>query len=380
LKLPLRFRFPIRPRREVLTLLLLTGLAIVLFIGVTALSRLFRAQQDALAARWSSRGASELAAGRFNNAVNDYRAALRYAEGSTSSQLGLAQGLMGLNRADEASAYLVNLWGAEPENGVVNRELARIDASRGDTHGALRFYHNAIYAVWTGDAERERRNTRWELVRYLLGIKARAQAQSELIALGAEVGDDPEQQLELGLSFLKVQDDQHALAAFRQALKADPRNQAALAGAGAAAFGMNDYLQAQRYLRAALTESPSDRDSANLLEVAEQVIRLDPFRRQLSAADRDRAVEGIFDTAGERLKTCAAAASSPSVAGGVQTLSEQWTKLKPQLRGNLHRNPEAVNQALDLAFAIERQAGSKCGSGSSADAALFLISNLHEGI
>ena len=67
-----RYRFPIHPRREVVTLVSITGLIIVLFIGVTAVSKLFHAQQDALAARWSARGRAELAAGRYGEAVNDY--------------------------------------------------------------------------------------------------------------------------------------------------------------------------------------------------------------------------------------------------------------------------------------------------------------------
>jgi tetratricopeptide (TPR) repeat protein len=378
LKLP--FKLPLRPRREAVTLLLLTGLAIVLFVGVTALSQFYHAQQDALAERWSSRGAGELAAGRFNEAVNDYRAALRYGEGNNASQLGLAQGLIGLKHTNEAAAYLGSLWNAEPENGVVNRELARIAAGRGDTRGALRYYHNAIYALWTGDPEQERRNTRWELVKYLLGIKAYAQAQSELIALAAEVGDDPAQQVDLGQHFLKVRDDQHALVAFRQALKSDPHNEAALAGAGNAAFGMNDFPLAQRYLRSALAESPSDRDSANLMEVADQVIRLDPFRRQISDAERERAVVGVFETAGDRLKSCPAAAESTAVVGSTDTLNDQWAKLKPQVMGRGQRpGQDVVIEALNLAFAIERRAAGKCGPGAPADAALLLISNLHEG-
>lgn len=375
-----RVPFPFHVRREVVTLTLLTGLAIVLFIGVTALSQVFHAQQSALADRWSQRGAADLDLRKFNGAVNDFRASLRYGEDSFTSQLGLAEALIGLKRTSEASAYLVNLWEAQPENGVVNRELARIAAGKGDTRGALRYYHNAIYAIWTGNVEQQRRNTRWELIKYLLGIKAFAQAQSELIALAAEVGDDPGQQVNLGQYFLKVQDDHHGLEAFRLALKNDAHNQPALAGAGAAAFGMGDYPLAQHYLHQALQISPSDRDSATLREVADQVIRLDPFRREISDAERDRAVAAVFQTAGDRLKSCPAAANSASNAAAPQNLADAWNKLKPQVTArDLRHNQDIVNQALNLAFAIEREAGSQCGHGTPADAALLLISRLHEG-
>jgi tetratricopeptide (TPR) repeat protein len=385
-----RYRFPIHPRREVVTMVLITGLIIVLFIGVTAVSALFHAQQDALAARWSARGGAELAAGRYGEAVNDYRASLQYAPDSYPIQLGMAKGLIGLGRSGstpsealalkEASAYLVNLWEAQPENGVVNRELARIAAGKGDTRSALRYYHNAVYAIWEGDAERERRETRWELVNYLLGIKAYAQAQSELIALAAEVGGDPGQQASLGQYFLKVQDNQRALAAFRLTLQADPHSQAALAGAGAAAFGMGDYVRAQDYLRGAVQASPSDRESGDLLDVAEQVTQLDPYRRQISVAERDRAVLGVIQTTEERLKSCPAAARSLVAASAPGTLNDAWTKLGLHAASHaLPKNRDVVNQALNLAFVIERQAASQCGEGSSADAALVLISRLHEG-
>ena len=85
------------------------------------------------------------------------------------------------------TSYLINLWEREPENGHVNLELARIAAQKGETEQALRYYNNAIYATWPGDQEVERRDTRLELIEFLLSINAKAQAQSELIALAANL-------------------------------------------------------------------------------------------------------------------------------------------------------------------------------------------------
>ncbi|MDE3148867.1 MAG: hypothetical protein KGL37_05305 [Acidobacteriota bacterium] len=134
-------------RREPVTLAVLSGLAIILFLAVTALSRVYHAQQDALAVRWSTRGVADLNARHFDVAVVEFRAALRYSRSNYSYQLSLAEALVGLKRTDEAYAYLINLWSRQPENGLVNLDLARIATSRGDTEQALRFYHNAIYAT-----------------------------------------------------------------------------------------------------------------------------------------------------------------------------------------------------------------------------------------
>lgn len=126
-------------------------LAVVLFLGVTGLSHVYAAQQEVLGNRWFSRGSTELKTGHFGGAVSDFRAALLYSPDNYSYQLNLAEGLLGLKLTSEAQAYLINLWERQPENGYVNRELARIRAQDGETDKALRYYHNAIYATWPAD-------------------------------------------------------------------------------------------------------------------------------------------------------------------------------------------------------------------------------------
>lgn len=392
------FAFPIFARREAVTLTLLVGLAVVLFLTVSGISSVYHAQQDALAQRWAGRGADELNAGHYKTAADEFRTALRYSHDDFAQQLGLAEALIGMKRIPEAEVYLVNLWEQEPENGVVNRELARIAAGQNNTSRALRYYHNAIYATWPAGAENQRLETRWELIKYLLSLNARAQAQSELIALDAEVGDNPAEQLLLGQYFLKVQDDPHALASFRKTLATDPHSQRALDGAGTAEFDMADYMGARRYLRKALAEHPGDRDAAERLETTEQILRMDPFRSDLSQEQQAAAVMEAFSVAGARLQACPAAAATTapletpppatSAAGSKATpaiaappsLNDAWTHMKPQVTERaLRRNPDRVNQAMDLVFAIERQANGKCGAGTPSDAALLLIDKLHEG-
>jgi tetratricopeptide (TPR) repeat protein len=373
---PARLNPSLYPRREAVTLALLTGLAIVLFLAVTGLSHLFEAQQQSLAMRWSTRGNTDLRAQKFGAAVTDFRAALLHARDSYSYQLGLAQALLGLNRTDEAYNYLINLWDRQPENGTVNLELARIAAGRGQTPQALRFYHNAIYATWPGDQETASQNARLELIGYLLGIHAKIQAQAELIALAANLPEDSPVQQQLGQLFLRVQDAQHALSAYQSALKQNKHNEAALAGAGAAAFQLGLYPTARTYLQAALQLSPDDSQSAEWLRKTEFVLEFDPYLPRISIAVRDRAVVNAFTAAGERLKTCTERGQSAAMAA--QSLSQQWTKLKPQITASgLRRNPDLVNTAMGLVASIETNTSRACGPMSDSDNALLLIANLH---
>jgi tetratricopeptide (TPR) repeat protein len=374
-------RFDLQPylRREPVTLAVLSGLAIILFGVVTGISSLYHQQQESLAARWSSRGVDDLKAKRYEAAVVDYRTALLYSRDNYTYQLDLAEGLVGEHHADEAYAYLINLWDVQPENGLVNLELARIEAARGHTDSALRYYHDAIYAIWPENQDTESRNARLELIHLLLHIDDKAQADSELIALAANLGGRPAEHLRAGQLFLQAQDDQRALEQFRLALEGNRHEAAAMAGAGNAAFQLGQYLVAEQYLRRAVTAG--DKASSPQLKLAELVLSLDPFRTQFRVADRRRIIVNDFSIAGGRLQACSAPGPFSVPAVELVSLTQSWTKLSPQIdERDLSRNPDLGNSAMSLVFNIERETSGMCGGMTDTDNALLLIANLHEGL
>lgn len=361
-------------------LALLALLGVIFFLAVAGLSRAYHAQREALGSRWFRRGVADLNAPRYDSAVTEFRAALLYSRDNYDYQLNLAEALIGLGRTAEAYSYLVNLWERQPENGLVNLELARIAAQRGQTEQAQRYYHNAIYAVWPDDQEAKRRDTRLELIEYLLSINAKAQAQAELIALQENLGEGSAQQKRVGDLFLRAQDYEHALAAYRLCLKSDRHNEGALAGAGWAALQLGRYPLAERYLQAAGAENPGDTQSAERLKTTQLVLRMDPFRRQISAVERDRIVVEAFATAGKRLSSCASPKAAAPSTSSQPSLDDRWAKLKPQITWQeLRRNADVVEHAMDLVFEIERQTSANCGTPTGEDLALLLISKLHEG-
>jgi tetratricopeptide (TPR) repeat protein len=368
-------------RHEPVILALLSALAVIFFVAVTALSHLYQAQQEFLGNRWFMRGTTDLKQRRFDAAVTEFRSALLYSRDSYAYRLNLAEALIGLKRTSEAYAYFINLWDREPENGLVNLELARIAAQKSETEQALRYYHNAIYATWPGDEQVQRRETRLELIGYLLNINAKAHAQAELIALAANLEDDPSQQARVGDLFVQTQDYEHALAEYRLSLKAQPHDPAALAGAGLAAFQLGRYNIAERYLQAAVSANPNDAQSAARLKTAALIMQMDPFQRQISIAQRDRIVLEAFAAAGQRLESCAAAgaAKGPATIPVAQPALSEWAKMKPQItEPGLRRDPDLVNTAMELVFSIERQTSNACGAARETDAALLLIAKLHE--
>src|ERR1700687_2052972 len=185
-------------KQQPVILALLAVFGVMFFLAVSGLSRAYHAQREALGNRWFNRGVADLQARRYDSAMTEFRSALLYSRDNYDYQLDLAEALIGLGQTNESYSYLINLWEREPENGLVNLELARIAAQKGDTEQALRYYHNAIYAIWPGDQEVQRRDARLELIKYLLGINANTQAQAELIALAVNLDDDPSMHARVG--------------------------------------------------------------------------------------------------------------------------------------------------------------------------------------
>ena len=363
--------------REPITLAVLLVLTAALLAVVGGLSRMYEAQQQALAEEWVQRGMHDMQAGKYADAVTAFRTALLYRRDNDAYMLNFAESLLENGQLDEANAYLTGIWERHPENGQVNLELARIAARQGENKRAIRYFHNAMYAAWPAGQENERRNARFELIDLLLRENDKMQAQAELIALAENVPNEPATAVRIGNLFLQAQDNAHALSEFEMALKSETENAAALAGAGRAAFELGHYAQAMPYLERAVAVTPKDADSATRLRLARLVLEMDPFRQEKRARDREQAVVNAFAMAGKRLSACSVTETSEEK----QMLAQRWAGMKSQVTiSHLRANPDIMNGAMSLVFRIERETEDMCGAGSDADAALLLIARNHEGL
>src|SRR5262249_2825202 len=173
--------------REPVVLLALTATAIVSFLAVSLLSKVFQARQISEADKWFQRATVDQKKGYLNQAAGEYQAAILYGRDNFDYQLGLAQTYAALGRMNEALTYLLPLHEQQPESGIVNLQLARIYAKTGESAIAIRYYHNALYALWPPDSESQRLRGRFELIEFLLKQNDQVHAQAELIALVANL-------------------------------------------------------------------------------------------------------------------------------------------------------------------------------------------------
>jgi len=374
------------PRSAPVILLILTLAAAVAFAAVGHLVARFNANQQARGHKLYEQGLADASAGRYDEAIAAFRAALTCDPSNSQYQLSLARALRDSNvpaRLDEAESYLTALWQRTPQDGAVNLALARVAAHRGNIDDATRYYHNAMYGVWSSNFDSNRSKARIELIQFLLKEGAPDKAEPELIALAAALPADAAAHLQVARLFAEAHDFNGALTQCREALHLDPKDRAAMACAGQAAFNSGNYATAQHYLQAAVDANPQDANSRRLLETADLVLRANPFRSHISDAERNRRITAAFTQAEKRLDQCAQQTGvdlkAATPASALVNLHSRWMAVKPDLaRLRSAAETDLPDNLMDVVFQIEQQTAAICGPPQGMDEALLLISQKRE--
>ena len=360
-------------------------LSIVFLVPAFLLTRWLVAAYDAydlgVAAEWYQQGERDLRGGRLTEAVDDYRAALAHARENRGYRLRLAQALERAGALDAASADLRRLWEGDPSNSVVNLELARVSRRQGGFTDAVRYYNNAIYGVWPGDAAARRRDTQLELIDYLLANHRNADALAGLIALAADLPPDAGLRMAVGTRMLKAGAEQEALQEFRQAATLDPQSASALSAAGSLALRLGQFADAERDLGLAVRAGDESPATAKQLSLARAVLDLDPFAPRLGSAQRVRRVRDAFDLATASFGRCVAA--MPPGEGAVQdaaaALHARLADAAKPLRGREAADADLQQDTMDLVFDIEEFVASHCALVSGNDEALLALGRSRRG-
>ncbi|HET7207766.1 MAG TPA: hypothetical protein VFI95_14410 [Terriglobales bacterium] len=369
---------------EGVVFLALLGITLVAFAAVAGVVNRFRVWQGSLAKRMYERGQQDLRMGAPEAAIGDFRSALSFDHDNPGYLLSLAEGLESEKRFDEAEAYLLRVWESQPQDGTVNLQLARLAVHRDSPTDALRYYHNAIYGIWTSDPVQNRINARFELVEFLLGRHASTQAQSELIAMLPGLLPDSQLHAKVAALLMRVPDFQDALVQYREALRLDHNNKVAARGAGHAAFELGFYWTSLHYLEASNDKS-QDAGSASMIPMARLVLATDPFLRNLSSQERHARMLRAFDAAEQRLHGCmqqhgeSPVNQSTSGPGELQDLDLRGEQIKRRLRSqSLLNSSDFAESLMDFVFTTESSTQQECGEPTGVDKALLLIARNRE--
>lgn len=354
--------------REFLLLLLLALIAIGAYFGTLAFASTIHETKVRLALSWYREGQQLLQASHADQAVAAFRKAAVNDRGNRVYTLALANALEKDGRDREALQLLLQLRDRAPEDPEINVELGRIAIRQNNIQDAIRYYHNALYGIWTGDeVDLRRTQVRRELIEFLLAQHATDQALAEIMALSAHLGNDAASHEELGALFLRAGDPARALAEFQSVLHDQPHNQAALQGAGQAAFETGDHVRARQFLSAVTQPDPNTK---NMLEVATLVVENDPLAPRLAASEREHRLLADFDRVVRRVQDCQAKTSGAPLT----PVEQKLVALRPSLTAaRLKSDPNLPFAALELVYEAEETMARVCGQPQAADLALLLI-------
>lgn len=373
--------------RDSLTFLVLTLITGALFLVTLFLFRSFTSHRAELAVRWSGRGRDALHAGKPQEAIVALRTGLSYAPGTRSYQLLLAQALEQAGRTDEASNYFMSLWTTQPGDGFINLELARLAAKKKDPQNAIKYYRASIYGTWEGDGVVRRREVRLELARYLIAQHDSNAARIELLIAAGNSPSDPHLNLTLADMLAQTGDLTDAFTHYKKTLGSAPKNQAALEGAGRAAYGLGNFTVAHSLLERALEAKSSplakrenvSGELATMLDNSKRIVELRPSGK---LRPRERVSRILTDSgiAKRRFDSCLAQFNP---AGGLppelQQLKLRWTNEGTRMKhALLLRSLAAQDSAVQLIFDTELLTNQFCGAPTGDDALLLLLAKSPE--
>jgi tetratricopeptide (TPR) repeat protein len=306
-----------------------------------------------------------------------------------SYELLLAQALGEDGRLEEAINYFLNLWEAQPGDGFINLQLARLerqqndlqknDRQRNGSQAAVNYYRASIFGSWNGDGVIHRRDVRVELANYLIDQKQFSLAQTELLVAASNAPSDPGISVTFGDTLLRANDPTDALKQYQKAILEDPHNAIAYEKAGRLAYNMGDYTRARDWLEKALRESAGalgssaepEGDTSTLLKNTERLLVLDPG----SATTRSERVTRILDDraiAEKRFDACVKQTVASQIS--LETLTSRWTSsVQDATRAALMRDDANQDLVRSLVDDTETITAKLCRAPQGDDALLLLL-------
>jgi Flp pilus assembly protein TadD len=350
-------------RRETRILAALCAIAIVGFFTTRALAAVNRRVARSDAARWQTIGETRLAAGDAAGAVEAFRAAALIDRDDRDHRLALADALRRTGDSENALDVLVRLREALPEDVGVNTRLARLAAARGDVEDAVRYYQTALLALWPPSRIDERRSLRVELIEFLLDRGAASRALSEALKFSGEIADEPAPHVQAGRLFLRADSPSRAAGQFVAALRLDPDDGDAIAGAGVAAFDAGDYERAREFL----ARAPAESGAARRLLLVDLILGDDPLLPHLTARGRSRRLVTAVDALAARLIDCPAG----------EPLRQDVAGLAASLTARRATSADSLGADLGHLARVARQAAETCAPEQPIDRAVLLIARRH---
>jgi tetratricopeptide (TPR) repeat protein len=349
----------------------LIAITVVLFLATYFLFRSFQTHRAELAKRWAGRGSVAFHANHPKEAIQFYRTALSYAPGERSYELMLAEALGQAGQTEESYNYFVGLWDAQPGDGFINLQLARLVAKKQDVTSAINFYRASIDGTWEGDGVERRREVRLELARYMIAHHQLEQARTDLLIAAGNGPNTPELDITFASLLEQAGAPLDALRLYQKALAEQPKNLRALSRAGHLAYAMGNYALAGELLERAVREQPDNRENSALLQEAKRILELQPAEN-LPMREQGARILAAREIARKRFTDCAASLGDTQT-NALQDLQNRWAAQDKVGRSLLLHDSDQQKATLQLVRDTEIDTSQLCGVPTGDDALLLLL-------
>lgn len=273
-----------------------------LFLMGSLLVHQYYSAREERAARAYREGNELVRDNRHSEAAERYRRALSLAR-NDEYRLALGVALSRADRTVEARMYLQQVIDREPRNGPALLALARVERRERNVEAALDAYRRAVAGTWpaSGSAQVE---AAFELAALLRSSGREREAVAELLRLSGR-RTEPATGVRIGRELLALGSVYEARSVFREVLETFPGEVGAHVGVGEAEWALGNSRAAAVAFREALRLNPSDEEVRGQAAVVERVLRLDPFVRGLSSAERRRRSVGLIEETLRAFQSCA---------------------------------------------------------------------------
>jgi tetratricopeptide (TPR) repeat protein len=380
--------------QDTLALLSLTLVTICIGVLTYFFFHSFAEHRSVLEKRWYERGQVAMAAGHPTEAVEDFRSALSFSSTNTDYQMALAEALASSGRTEEAAAYFSTLHDAEPGDGYLNLQLARLAVRRGTPQQAIEYYQTALNGLWRGQGTERRLQIRLELAQYFISLGRTLEAQGQLLAAEGNSLDNPSALFKIANLLREADDPTDALTTFQRVERhrnaAPAQVLASLDAESQIAASMGQYKRAAQALTRYMTKLRQNPAAGTPQQNQAVEQQLDKYQRMLQlipfyALPPKQHVERILlgaRIAHQRYDSCTAEVQSknsstqnaaPEDVAALAFLGTQWSQLGSLEPGSLAGNAPLQQQLTTWTNQAEIETTKVCGPPKGDDALLLQL-------
>jgi tetratricopeptide (TPR) repeat protein len=375
--------------QDTLALLSLTLVTICIGVLTYFFFHSFAEHRSVLEKRWYERGQVAMTAGHPTEAVEDFRSALSFSSTNTDYQMALAEALASSGRTEEAAAYFATLHDAEPGDGYLNLQLARLAVRRGSSQQAIEYYQSALNGLWRGQGTERRLQIRLELAQYFISLGRPLEAQGQLLAAEGNSLDNPSALFRIANLLREADDPTDALTTFQRVERhrnaAPAQVLASLDAESQIAASMGQYKRAAQALTRYMTKlrqhpsagTPQQNQAVEQqLDKYQRMLQLIPFD-SLPPRLHDARVLQAADIAHQRYESCLQSLQShndPNTTNpDLLALGTQWTQFGSQNAHALEGNAPLQQQLTKWTNQAEMLTAKVCGPPTGDDALLLQL-------